>query len=445
MDMHAKDGCDSLENEDTLDYYTSGNSSGWHQSNPSISFISHNSSVSVGQGTRIGSMTDAFSTGLWNLPTESTSLGLCKNSLRESSNQISIGGVLSRAGSGILQPSSSHFPSDSAFIERAARFSCIDASNLGGMMNLFGADPSPNSHPNASRMNSGVVADASFSTDHGSKNDSAMEEQKEKDNFDGIAALSSESSLPDFTGAHQEHPTGNSSKMKMKRSNEDMRLEEAKVASQISGDNMGFEHIAENSSSGKHVKDGTESSNEDVIHVRARRGQATNSHSLAERVRREKINERMKLLQDLVPGCSKVVTGKAVMLDEIINYVQSLQQQVEFLSMRLAAINPCPNMDTEAVISRYLFQSCNGPSATSGFSADIAHPQLHPSQQGLIQAGLSDIVNPPDLFRRSINTQMAAVDGSKMQVHNAWDEELHNVMHTAYSSNVNLDSHRVHQ
>jgi hypothetical protein len=66
----------------------------------------------------------------------------------------------------------------------------------------------------------------------------------------------------------------------------------------------------------------------DYIHVRARRGQATDSHSLAERVRREKISERMKLLQDLVPGCSKV-TGKAVMLDEIINYVQSLQRQVE--------------------------------------------------------------------------------------------------------------------
>lgn len=45
-------------------------------------------------------------------------------------------------------------------------------------------------------------------------------------------------------------------------------------------------------------------------------------------VRREKISERMKYLQDLVPGCSKV-TGKAVMLDEIINYVQSLQRQVE--------------------------------------------------------------------------------------------------------------------
>jgi hypothetical protein len=47
-------------------------------------------------------------------------------------------------------------------------------------------------------------------------------------------------------------------------------------------------------------------SKQDYIHVRARRGQATDSHSLAERVRREKISERMKYLQDLVPGCSKV-------------------------------------------------------------------------------------------------------------------------------------------
>ncbi|CAI9771245.1 unnamed protein product [Fraxinus pennsylvanica] len=74
----------------------------------------------------------------------------------------------------------------------------------------------------------------------------------------------------------------------------------------------------------------------DYIHVRARRGQATDSHSLAERVRREKISKRMKLLQDIVPGCNKV-TGKALMLDEIINYVQLLQRQVEFLSMKLTS------------------------------------------------------------------------------------------------------------
>ncbi|KAK4263363.1 hypothetical protein QN277_028785 [Acacia crassicarpa] len=85
---------------------------------------------------------------------------------------------------------------------------------------------------------------------------------------------------------------------------------------------------------------------QDYIHVRARRGQATDSHSLAERARREKISERMKILQDLVPGCNKVI-GKALVLDEIINYIQSLQRQVEFLSMKLEAVNTRLNPSIE--------------------------------------------------------------------------------------------------
>ncbi|KAK8364342.1 hypothetical protein V6Z12_A03G223900 [Gossypium hirsutum] len=84
----------------------------------------------------------------------------------------------------------------------------------------------------------------------------------------------------------------------------------------------------------------------DYIHVRARRGQATDSHSLAERVRREKISERLKYLQNLVPGCNNI-TGKAGMLDEIINYVQSLQHQVEYLSMKIAAVNPRLDFNTD--------------------------------------------------------------------------------------------------
>ncbi|XP_078442493.1 transcription factor BHLH094-like [Wolffia australiana] len=85
-------------------------------------------------------------------------------------------------------------------------------------------------------------------------------------------------------------------------------------------------------------KEGKGPTKQDYIHVRARRGQATDSHSLAERARREKISERMKILQDLVPGCNKVI-GKALVLDEIINYIQSLQHQVEFLSMKLEALS----------------------------------------------------------------------------------------------------------
>ncbi|KAL2342811.1 hypothetical protein Fmac_004096 [Flemingia macrophylla] len=101
-------------------------------------------------------------------------------------------------------------------------------------------------------------------------------------------------------------------------------------------------------------KKGPEDPPTGYIHVRARRGQATDSHSLAERVRREKISERMKTLQRLVPGCDKV-TGKALVLDEIINYVQSLQNQVEFLSMKLASVNPMffdLAMDLETLLVR---------------------------------------------------------------------------------------------
>ncbi|KAK1404286.1 Transcription factor BEE 3 [Heracleum sosnowskyi] len=85
----------------------------------------------------------------------------------------------------------------------------------------------------------------------------------------------------------------------------------------------------------------------DVVHVRARRGQATDSHSLAERVRRGKINEKIKCLQEIVPGCHKTM-GMAVMLDEIINYVQSLQNQVDFLSMKLTAASTFQDFNSHA-------------------------------------------------------------------------------------------------
>ncbi|XP_039032142.1 transcription factor bHLH137-like [Hibiscus syriacus] len=99
------------------------------------------------------------------------------------------------------------------------------------------------------------------------------------------------------------------------------------------------------------------------VHVRARRGQATDRHSLAERERRRKINERVEKLQRLVPGCDKI-TGRTLVLDEIINYVLSLQHQVEFLSMRLASLNIVFHdfgVEHEALMAKPLpsLQQCN--------------------------------------------------------------------------------------
>ncbi|KAL3677635.1 hypothetical protein R1sor_027583 [Riccia sorocarpa] len=137
----------------------------------------------------------------------------------------------------------------------------------------------------------------------------------------------------------------------------------------------------------------------DYIHVRARRGQATDSHSLAERVRREKISERMKFLQDLVPGCSKV-TGKAVMLDEIINYVQSIQRQVEFLSMKLAAVTPRPDFNIDSFLAKQLQmgQNCGLESVMEHPESCIGYSQLPPLQSlhsvNMQQSLLNSFSNP---------------------------------------------------
>ncbi|KAH7571140.1 hypothetical protein JRO89_XS05G0258600 [Xanthoceras sorbifolium] len=75
-------------------------------------------------------------------------------------------------------------------------------------------------------------------------------------------------------------------------------------------------------------------------------------------VRREKINERLRSLQDLVPGCYKTM-GMAVMLDVIINYVQSLQNQIEFLSMKLSAASMYYDFNLEPDVTN-TFQGTNG-------------------------------------------------------------------------------------
>uniref|UniRef100_A0A0A9CZD0 BHLH domain-containing protein n=1 Tax=Arundo donax TaxID=35708 RepID=A0A0A9CZD0_ARUDO len=185
----------------------------------------------------------------------------------------------------------------------------------------------------------------------------------------------------------------------------------------------------------------------DYIHVRARRGQATDSHSLAERVRRERINERMRYLQELVPGCSKV-TGKAGMLDEIINYVQSLQKQVEFLSMKIAASKPVVSFDiVEDLFGRRLKQACN-PAALPAMALPVGQlepsclqmspmQQVHPSA-GSPAFGLDMVVNnlyPPPAPTGSVSatTPVSAAPRASIEpclnVNGAaaWDIGSHNL------------------
>ncbi|XP_050375897.1 transcription factor bHLH80-like isoform X2 [Argentina anserina] len=68
-----------------------------------------------------------------------------------------------------------------------------------------------------------------------------------------------------------------------------------------------------------------------TLRIRAKRGCATHPRSIAERVRRTRISDRIRKLQELVPNMDKQ-TNTADMLDEAVEYVKFLQKQIQELS-----------------------------------------------------------------------------------------------------------------
>jgi hypothetical protein len=77
---------------------------------------------------------------------------------------------------------------------------------------------------------------------------------------------------------------------------------------------------------------------------RARQGSANDPQSIAARVRRERISERLKYLQALIPNGDKV--DMVTMLEKAINYVQCLELQIQMLkddSLWPKALGALPN------------------------------------------------------------------------------------------------------
>ncbi|CAN6334823.1 unnamed protein product [Urochloa humidicola] len=62
----------------------------------------------------------------------------------------------------------------------------------------------------------------------------------------------------------------------------------------------------------------------------ARKSHGTQTHNQTEKRRRCKINEKLKTLQQLVPGCDK--RNQLSTLDQTIQYMKSLQQQIQAMS-----------------------------------------------------------------------------------------------------------------
>ncbi|KAM0907825.1 hypothetical protein ACQ4PT_015860 [Festuca glaucescens] len=76
--------------------------------------------------------------------------------------------------------------------------------------------------------------------------------------------------------------------------------------------------------------DGNAKSSSKKAGTRARSGEATDPQSIYARKRRERINERLKTLQNLVPNGTKV--DISTMLEEAVQYVKFMQLQIKLLS-----------------------------------------------------------------------------------------------------------------
>ncbi|GMH26197.1 hypothetical protein Nepgr_028040 [Nepenthes gracilis] len=309
------------------------------------------------------------------------------------------GGIFLSNEPEILLPSLSNFPDDASFINCAAQFSCFNIGNFGDMLSPFGIHQSVNSYhgggtwmqdpqevfssgqPQKNEVNMVRTSlDVSLLADFGvtegcllkneGKGEEAIDEAKQ-----GFPLSGNEFAEAEFSGGDggQEKPSlmcidrdpSSAEGVGLKKRKRDGQVVEHQQtdivqpkSSEATNTNDETQHKGNRNPTsivgkitGKQSSEASNPPKEEYIHFRARRGHATNSHSLAERVRREKISERLKFLQDLVPGCSKV-TGKAVMLDEIINYVQSLQRQVEFLSMKLATVDPRLEFHIEELLAK---------------------------------------------------------------------------------------------
>nr|XP_043637168.1 transcription factor bHLH49-like [Erigeron canadensis] len=413
-----------------------------------------------------------------NNATTSSSLGFRKGNLLDMcwappNSAIKRGGVggmfLPPPAAALLPHSLSQFPADSGFIERAARLSSFSAGNFEDMINPFGNVPESTLSPYSSRVvqgqpQEGFVGNGFKSpSGEGCKDDSLSVDcgvndgSQVKQGGSGFSGNNVAGEAECSTGQDDNSNEGSGSK-KRRRSDQDNEYIQVKRSPQTPNEATENNEVQQkgdtnlnsvaNKSSGKNGKQVSRSSDgqkEDYIHVRARRGQATNSHSLAERVRREKISERMKFLQDLVPGCSKV-TGKAVMLDEIINYVQSLQRQVEFLSMKLATVNPRMDFNLEGLLAKDMIESRAGPHGTLGFGPDMTMPSYthNSSQMALLQGGISGLGSSSDAVRRTINSHLMAIGGGYKDhtpnVPSSWDDELNNIVQMGLNPSTPISS-----
>ncbi|XP_039130097.1 transcription factor PHYTOCHROME INTERACTING FACTOR-LIKE 13-like isoform X2 [Dioscorea cayenensis subsp. rotundata] len=124
----------------------------------------------------------------------------------------------------------------------------------------------------------------------------------------------------------------------------------------------------------------------------ARRSRAAEVHNLSERRRRDRINEKMRALQELIPHCNK--SDKASMLDEAIEYLKSLQQQVQIMWMG-CDMTPMSFPGFQQYLSNFGVSMGIGHAPMSSIPSPIQLPGVPPLLNQSVPTSLANQINFP--------------------------------------------------
>ncbi|XP_073111825.1 transcription factor UNE10 isoform X2 [Elaeis guineensis] len=146
------------------------------------------------------------------------------------------------------------------------------------------------------------------------------------------------------------------------------------------------------------------------VSASARRRRATAVHNQSERKRRDRINQKMKALQKLVPNSSK--TDKASMLDEVIEYLKQLQAQVQMMSRMSTMMMPMTMPQLQMSMMAHMAQMAQMAHMGMGMGMGMGMMDLNSLNQ-LSHASLPPLVHPSAFL--PLSTTCWDGSGDKMQ------------------------------
>ncbi|KAK9669190.1 hypothetical protein RND81_13G114800 [Saponaria officinalis] len=176
-----------------------------------------------------------------------------------------------------------------------------------------------------------------------------------------------------------------------------------------------------------------------------RKGRAAAVHNQSERRRRDRINQKMKALQKLVPNSSK--TDKASMLDEVIEYLKQLQAQVQmmsharFMPQMMMPLGIQQHLHQMSLLARMGMGASLGMGMTMPNTSNIGHTppaaqpipsMLHPSQ---VAAAASTFVPPAFMVPQMIGPMQLTSSG----LGNSSSAHLQDAYNTLLAQSMNLE------